>query len=167
MPLLDRNMKTLLFAITFLTLGCHGHLNINEQAVVRKNVVNKNLADTPVKSLMMRPNYKVEKGGLTGMTRKLYVNYAAIGCTCAQWIPIKQKTDTVDAPDLLYLERSNSTLMNADSLFDGLHLPIHLALTGQYYKNKGYPKNYTPAKGNPEPAKVFHYSTIRILKFGK
>ncbi|RZK04837.1 MAG: hypothetical protein EOO46_16270 [Flavobacterium sp.] len=92
------------------------------------------------------------------------VSYSAISCECAQWIEEKNVGIDSDSSYYFYLERASSDLINADTLWDGVNLPLKLKLTGQFYRDKGYPKGYRPGKGIPQPAKVFRYTKIQIIK---
>jgi hypothetical protein len=74
--------------------------------------------------------------------------------------------DTVNGMQYFYLEPASSNLISADTLFNGTNIPIRLLLSGQYYSKKGYPANYFPAKGDPEPSKVFRYTKIKVIENG-
>lgn len=64
----------------------------------------------------------------------------------------------------IYLEPAETTLADADTLWDGLTLPFRLSLTGKFYKGIGYPPGYKPAKGDPKPARVFQYNKLSIIR---
>ncbi|RYE51585.1 MAG: hypothetical protein EOP48_18015 [Sphingobacteriales bacterium] len=112
------------------------------------------------------PNFDMDKGGITGKAVRLDVSYAAIECTCPQWFETKEMHDTIKGRQYFYLEQGKDGVVNADTLFNGDNLPIQLILTGQFYNKEGYPKNYHPAKGEPEPARVFKYNKIEIVQQG-
>ncbi|WP_343617238.1 hypothetical protein [Flavobacterium sp.] len=88
--------------------------------------------------------------------KEIVAVYSAISCPCAQW---KVK----DEKENIYLERDNEKLPEADRLWDGKTLPFQVAVRGKFKKEKGIPKGYG-TKGQPEPAKIFVYSEIRVLK---
>lgn len=113
------------------------------------------------------PDFAVDKGSLTGKTVRLDVSYAAIECTCPQWFETKEMNDTAYGRHYFYLEQGEDGIVYADTLFDGNNLPIQLVLTGQFYTRKGYPKNYQPTKGEPEPARVFRYEKVEIIRLGR
>lgn len=108
-------------------------------------------------------NGKTYSQKLTGKTITIDVSYSAILCECAQWIETRLINPDKTKDLNIYLEPGNTKLINADTLWDGIHLPLQLRLTGQYYLAKGFPKNYKPAKGNPKPARVFRYTKISII----
>ena len=64
------------------------------------------------------------------------------------------------------MEPANISLINADTLFDGNHLPVRISAKGQFYLREGYPKNYRALKGSPKPTKVFRYTEIKIISLG-
>ncbi|MDN3583395.1 hypothetical protein [Mucilaginibacter flavus] len=86
------------------------------------------------------------------------VMYGAVACTCAQWIiyPTQNR-------EYIYLEQTNKRLIDADHIWDGAHVPLHLKLTGNFDNNKGIPPSFRGAKGNPDPARIFKYTRIEIL----
>ena len=104
-------------------------------------------------------NSSAQQKDLESKVSVVTVSYGAVACTCAQWIIKKSNGDQ----EYIFLEPANKNLTNSDGIWDGEHLPLQLKLTGRFYKQKGYPKNYHPTKGNPEPARVFKYDKIRIL----
>ncbi|RYE56198.1 MAG: hypothetical protein EOP48_08570 [Sphingobacteriales bacterium] len=105
-----------------------------------------------------------DKGALIDPTVRLTVGYAVRGGPGAQWFKSKTINDTNIYRDYFYLERAGPSIINADTLFDGINLPIRLELEGQFYDKVGYPEHYQFGKGSPEPARVFRYKTIRILQ---
>jgi hypothetical protein len=110
--------------------------------------------------------YLVDKGGLNGQTKSLDVSYAAIMCTCPQWFETKYANDTSKI-ERFYLEPASDKVISTNTLYDGTNLPLRVSVTGQFYSKKGYPANYFPTKGDPEPAKVFRYDRIKIIQNGK
>jgi hypothetical protein len=122
---------------------------------------------TQYKEQIDSAKYLIDKGPLSGKTKTLNVSYAAIMCPCPQWFETKYAGDTINDFSYFYLEPDNSDLVDADTLFNGEFFPIHITVTGQFYTKKGYPSNYFPTKGNPEPARVFKYAEIKIIQRGK
>ncbi|AWK05396.1 hypothetical protein HYN56_14590 [Flavobacterium crocinum] len=88
----------------------------------------------------------------------LIVYYSAISCPCAQW-----KIENRNNKKNIYLERANDKLLDADQIWDGRTLPLKLKVKGHFKKKLGIPKGFS-TKGNPEPAKVFLYTQIEIVK---
>ena len=95
----------------------------------------------------------------------LVLYYNVIACPCAQWTE-----DREGFPDsttqFYYLEPANKKLVVAEDLWDGMSLPLAIKVTGQIISYSGYPKDYH-TKGKPEPANVFRYTNIRVVKKGK
>ena len=111
-------------------------------------------------------SFNVDKGNLIGKIVTLDVGYGAIECTCAQWSETKYSNSMNNRPEF-FLEPANPSLINADALYKGDKLGIRVLVTGQFYAKKGFPKNYYPVKGDPAPARVFRYSKIKVISFGK
>ncbi|MEJ8844000.1 hypothetical protein WG954_16525 [Lacibacter sp. H375] len=109
--------------------------------------------------------YLVEKGSLSGQPKTLDVSYAAIMCTCPQWFETKYSNDTFNI-EHFYLEPASNKIPAANKLYNGTNIPLRISVTGQFYSKKGYPANYFPTKGDPEPAKVFRYDKIKIIQNG-
>jgi hypothetical protein len=105
---------------------------------------------------------------LVGTTQKepstIVVSYGAIGCTCAQWA-IQTKSPGKH-PEYIYVERGKAGLPDADDLWDGTNIPLQLRLTGHFKPGKGFPEGLFPTKGNPDPARVFRYTSLIVLKNG-
>lgn len=110
--------------------------------------------------------YLVDKGPLNGHTKTLDVSYAVQACTCPQWFETKEQKPFNEGVEYFYLETANSKITKADTLFNGINIPIRISVTGQFYSKKGYPSNYLPTKGDPEPARVFRYDKIKIIQNG-
>lgn len=92
----------------------------------------------------------------------IIVSYGYVGCTCAQWVINDDRLNTTKA-EYIYLERTDDKLVKADDLPDGLHT-MRIKVTGYFDKQKGFPPNYAPEKGKPEPARIFKYSKIQRMK---
>lgn len=93
----------------------------------------------------------------------LNLSYNAIACTCAQWSETRLVADT-NKREYYFLVPANEHLINADKLYNGNNLPLEVQVTGQIIDYAGYPTGYNPSKGNPEPATVFRYTKIKVLK---
>lgn len=94
----------------------------------------------------------------------LVLYYNAIACPCAQWTE-----DREGFPDsttqFYYLEPASKKLVSAESLWDGRSLPLAILVKGQIVSYSGLPTGYR-TKGRPEPANVFRYTTIKVVKKG-
>ena len=91
----------------------------------------------------------------------IIVTYGYIGCPCAEWIINNRYAKTINR-EHIFLEPANNKLVEAESLVNGSNI-VRIKITGRFYKEKGYPKNYHPGKGNPDPARVFRYDKIRDI----
>ena len=91
------------------------------------------------------------------------VSYAAITCSCPQWFETKfSDVEFLDGVERFYLEPASKDLINANTLWDGEHLPFTVKITGRFSRQKVIPSAY-PAKGMPEKARVFRYEKITVL----
>ena len=106
----------------------------------------------------------MDKGKL-GKKKRIEVSYSVNGCECAHWLLSKNKKSLIDE-EQIYLEQANTSLIQPDTLFKGTNLPVIVSLEGQFYSKEGYPKNYNPAKGSPDPARVFRYTKLKIMSLG-
>ena len=95
----------------------------------------------------------------------LNLSYNAIACSCAQWSDTKATSDTTR--EYYYLEPANDKIINADKLWNGDNLPLHIQVTGQIVSYAGYPTGYNSTKGEPNAEKVFRYTKIKVLKNGE
>ncbi len=94
-----------------------------------------------------------------------YVNWA---CDCAQWIETKYSKSNpeyvTNEKDCIYLESENLQLQEIEDKFIENSFLKRLRLTGNFYKNKGLSRTYYSQFEKPEPARVFRYSKIEIVK---
>ncbi len=88
--------------------------------------------------------------------KKITATYSAISCSCAQW-KVKGEKENV------YLERATEKIPDVNKLWDGQTVPFKVIVKGKFKAGKGIPKEFT-TKGNPEPAKIFVYSQIELIK---
>lgn len=88
----------------------------------------------------------------------IVVTYAYIDCPCANWAINDVRMHT-PAREHIFLEPANAKLPQADVRVNGSNTVV-IKITGRFYKEKGFPKNYRPAKGRPAPARVFRYDKI-------
>jgi hypothetical protein len=95
----------------------------------------------------------------------LNLSYNAIACPCAQWSDTKPTSDTTRK--YYYLEPASDNLIKADKIWKGDNLPLQILVTGQIVSYAGYPTGYNPGKGKPEPAMVFRYTKIKVLRNGQ
>ena len=94
-------------------------------------------------------------------SKTLLLSYNAVSCNCAQWSATN--ADKNKLTEYIYLERANSQLIDANKLWDGEHLPLHVKVSGRYLQGVGVPKDYSQTKGKAEPARIFRYEKITVL----
>jgi hypothetical protein len=97
-------------------------------------------------------------------TQKIQLQYVAFACACANWATakdIKQYSDTGNLSEhCIFVEPENLKLTLSDTL--GYNGDI-VEFTGKYYVNKGYPKDYLQNEEPVEKAKVFRYTSYKII----
>ena len=86
-------------------------------------------------------------------------------CQCANWATlddINKYQDTGKLSDhCIFIEPANKSLTLSDTL--GYSDDI-VEFTGQYYSAKGFPKDYVKTEGPVDKAKVFRYTSYKIIK---
>ena len=92
--------------------------------------------------------------------------YNAISCECAHWTNVNEDPRLNDYKVYYYLERGNPNTPDADKLWEGDNLPLIVKLRGRLVSLSGYPDGYMPHKGKPESARVFRYSSLKVIKSG-
>jgi hypothetical protein len=150
---LSKNMKiTLILSILSLITGCNSRLDKSVNAP-KSNTASSAL-DTGILSL---------KKELSDKTDTIIVSYAAIACSCPQWFETKfQNIAFLEGVERFYLEPTNKDLINANSLWDGTHLPLTLEVVGTFSKEKEEPVMHQ-TKGATEKARIFWYEKITVL----
>jgi hypothetical protein len=119
--------------------------------------------DTNITSIDTIPIPDTPVHTLTGKTITITVSYAAIACSCPQWFETKyQDVPFLEGVERYYLESTNTSLVNANRLWDGTTLPLTVKLTGQFSKEKELPITYH-TKGSPEKARIFWYDKITVV----
>jgi hypothetical protein len=104
--------------------------------------------------------YKRVDMEMDSLPTTIEVTYGHVACPCAQWI-IDDKSS--DGREYIYVEPANTEVKDAESLLYDYWV-VQLKLTGKFYKQPGYPIGYDPVKGNPDPARVFRYSKLKVVK---
>lgn len=105
------------------------------------------------------------KGGLDGKTQTLELTYIAWACDCANWASkedINRYHDNIDntlANRSIFIEPASQALELPDTL--GYSNDI-IKFTGQFYKEKGFPKGYDSFE-NPEESRVFRYTDYEVV----
>jgi hypothetical protein len=103
---------------------------------------------------------------LEDTVRTLDLSYISWACQCANWateadINKSQKDGYKLADKSIFVEPADSSLELPDTLGYSGDL---IRFTGQFYKDKGYPKNYLKTEMQVDKAKVFHYRKYQIPK---
>jgi len=94
------------------------------------------------------------------------LSYIAWACNCANWATIEHIKKYHDNPgdtlaDLsIFIEPADKLLTLPDTL--GYNGDI-IKFTGQFYKNKGFPKDYKPFEKSNK-ASVFRYTKYEVVK---
>jgi hypothetical protein len=108
---------------------------------------------------------KTKENKLEPNTKKIQFQYVAFACACANFATIndyKQYSDTGNLSEhCVFVEPENIKLTLSDTL--GYNGDI-LEFVGQYYVDKGYPKNYIKTEQEVESAKVFKYTYYKIIE---
>lgn len=110
--------------------------------------------------------YSTQTKDLEDTTRILDLSYIAWGCECANWATeadINKLHDDGDklADKSIFIEPADSSLELPDTLGYSGDL---IRFIGQFYKDKGYPKQYVKTEQKVDKAKVFRYTKYEILR---
>jgi len=104
---------------------------------------------------------------LDGKVRKIQCQYIAWACDCAHWATLEDRKkyergnpDTF-AAHCIYMEPADTSL---DIPFGSIEDVVEF--TGQFYKDKGFPKGYH-SQEMPDKARVFRYTSCRVRRGGK
>ncbi|MFD1603179.1 hypothetical protein ACFSJW_06235 [Flavobacterium artemisiae] len=91
---------------------------------------------------------------------EIIVLYSAISCSCAQWQIVNS-----NSKENIYLERSNTKIVDADKIWNGKTLPLKIKVFGNFKEEIGLPAEMK-FKGDPKPARVFKYDKIEVIQYG-
>jgi hypothetical protein len=109
--------------------------------------------------------YPANNSPLEDNIKTVNLTYISWPCECANWIEEGNYDKYSDhgklAENSIFLEPVDSSLILPDTL--GYSAGI-IKFTGQFYTQKGYPKNYPKSEQRPEPARVFRYANFKIIK---
>jgi hypothetical protein len=88
------------------------------------------------------------------------------GCACADWEILKDTSKTgnhkaTDSAIFTFIEPADSSLVLSDTV--GYEFDIVL-FTGQFYKEKSYPKGYDAGEEGVDKDRVFRYTAYKIAK---
>ena len=130
--------------------------------------------ETEKNFIKVKPKYKKEelksgdemantKNILETKVETLELEYIVFGCACANWIKkedFKNDNGKLNLEHYIFIEPAN-TKLKLPNEFDAFKDRIRV--TGQFYKNKDYPKGTIKGEENLERAKVFRYNKIDII----
>ncbi|MFL5765400.1 MAG: hypothetical protein ACJ77K_15755 [Bacteroidia bacterium] len=104
---------------------------------------------------------------LSGKVEIIEVDYIQWACDCANWIQVKDEkncSNGIDENKCFFIEAENSSLKEVENSFVFAVHSNKLRLTGQFYTDKGIASDYDSENEKPDPARVFRYSKIEIIK---
>lgn len=102
------------------------------------------------------------KNTLEPKIETLELVYVVFGCACADWIKkedLENDYGKLNMQHYFFIEPANSELELPEA-FDASKNRIRV--TGQFYKNKDYPKGMIKGEENIGRAKVFRYNKIEL-----
>jgi len=104
---------------------------------------------------------------LSGKTEVISLRHVERKCDCADWVEASHGRDSagVTKDDYMYIEPASAG-MDVPALYWALEDSGYvLRLTGQFYKGKSIPYNYTQKTNQkPEKARVFYYTASEVVK---
>lgn len=97
--------------------------------------------------------------------RTLNLTYLLWGCECPNWTITenlyRDQEDGTLAMKSFYIEPASDDLILPDTIgYNG----DEVLFTGQFYNEKGYPKNYVKTEQVAGKSKVFRYTKYEIIK---
>jgi hypothetical protein len=109
------------------------------------------------------PTYTIH---LEDTLRTLELTNTAWACQCANWgtaadIKRFEENKVKLADTYIFIEPADISLELPDTL--GYQSDL-IRFTGQFYKEKGYPKNYPKTEMEVDTARVFRYTKFEVLK---
>jgi len=109
--------------------------------------------------------YPTYTKSLEDTIQTLDLEYVAWACQCANWTmpsDIDKYKDTGKLSDhSIFIEPADSSLVLPDTLAYSGDL---IKFTGQFYKEKGYPKNYERTEETVDKARVFRYKKYKVVR---
>lgn len=107
----------------------------------------------------------VPSNKLENKIQSVEFHYIMWACECANWATlddIRKYENTDNLSDhCIFIEAADSSLILPDTL--GYNNDV-IQFTGQYYKNIGYPNDYVISEQQVDKAKVFRYTSYKIIK---
>ena len=150
--------KFTLFIILFVLASCNNFKHEDDKLPVKLlPVKTKRRVEFKRGEEMSNPNNILES-----KIQTLELDYAVFGCACADWIKkedLEKDKSTLNMEHFIFIEPENSKL-ELPKNFDVVKNRIKV--TGQFYKNKDYPKGMIQGEEYLERAKVFRYNKIEL-----
>lgn len=102
---------------------------------------------------------------LEDSVQTLNLTYLVWGCECPNWAITenlyRDQEDGTLAMKSIYIEPASDDLILPDTIgYNG----DEVLFTGQFYIEKGYPKNYRKTEQDPGKSRVFRYTKYKIVK---
>jgi|688.fasta_scaffold144480_4 hypothetical protein len=101
---------------------------------------------------------------LEDTVRTIQVQYIVFGCECANWLVLKSKPKLVTNQkegEYIFLEPEDIAKALPDSLSWNLHV---VECIGKFYNEEGYPKKYLKSEQSVDKARVFRYSSWKMIE---
>lgn len=149
-------MREFFYLLLFLSISCSSNSN---------NDV-KNIPDKKNGSVIKHQEPKIISDStniLENRVQQLELEYILWGCACANWITSKDMIKYQDsglAKHCIFIEPADSTLTIPDSFQPGSNKII---VKGQFYIREDYPQGTIQTEENLEKAKVFRYTSLKII----
>lgn len=107
----------------------------------------------------------LDSNSLENKTQTLQLEYVDFFCACPNWASLEDIQKYKDTGNLathcVFIEPSDSTIKLPDTLGYSGDL---IKFTGQFYKCKGYPKNYIIGEEKVSEAKIFRYTSYKVVR---
>ena len=109
--------------------------------------------------------YPTYTKSLEDSLQTIELEYVSWACACANWSTPNDINRYVDTGSLsdhsIFVEPAENNLELPDTIG---YSADRVKFTGQFYKEKGYPKNYLITEEQVDSAKVFRYIKYEIIK---
>lgn len=153
-------MRSLIYIFVFSLFACSGDLKKAEDPVAEKRT--DSTSKEPGTKIISDSAGVVEKGD-----QKLEIEFIGWRCLCPTWITTSDRLkyqgkglESDPAKYCFYIEPADSSLVLPDSFY---MLKRDVIVTGKFITNSGFPKDYTVSKEDALPAKVFRYTSFKII----
>ena len=148
-------MKSLILLFTVLFFSCNE--TSTKSSPIKK--AKDSLADARQPKYLPDPTNTLEK-----KVQKLELEYILWGCACANWVTLsdyKKYSDSGLATHCIFIEPADTTKNFPDSIFQ--FDKNNLLVIGQFYIKEDYPKGTFETEEKLEKAKVFRYTSLKVI----